>query len=104
MRRTAFAIAVAALIFASFSGVSHATLISPLPAGFVSEAVSGHLTQVWWRGGWRGYGWRGYLGPMAGVATAGVATAGAVMAGAEAGAVDIPIAADGDSVFLPTRR
>ena len=60
MRRTAFAIAVAALIFASFSGVSHATLISPLPAGFVSEAVSGHLTQVWWRGGWRGYGWRGY--------------------------------------------
>lgn len=59
MKRTAFAIAVAAVVFAAASGVSRAAPIAPLPAGVASEAAAGDVTHVWCRWGRCGWGWRG---------------------------------------------
>lgn len=58
MIRTAFAIAVAAFIFAAGVGVSRAAPIAPLPAGVASDVSSGHITHVWCRWGRCGWGWR----------------------------------------------
>ena len=62
MIRMAFAIAVAAFIFAAGVGVSRAAPIAPLPAGVANDAASGNITHVWcrWgRCGWgRGWGYR----------------------------------------------
>lgn len=55
MIRTAFAIAVTALVFATVSGVSQAAPIAPIPAGVANEAAAGNLTQVWC--GWRCRHW-----------------------------------------------
>ena len=46
MIRTAFAVAVAALVFAAVSGVSQATPIAPLAAGIAAD--HGTVTQVRW--------------------------------------------------------
>jgi hypothetical protein len=58
MRRSVFAMAVAASVFAAVSGISQAAPIAPLSPG-VTAADSGQVTQVrWyghrWRGPWRG--------------------------------------------------
>lgn len=50
MVRKAFAIAVMSLVFAAASGVSYASPAAPLPAGVVSAAASGDVTQA--RCGW----------------------------------------------------
>jgi hypothetical protein len=66
MIRTAFAMAVAALLLAAVSGTSQAAPIAPLPA---ATSGRGNLTQVYWRRGyyygyhrrWRHCWWhRGY--------------------------------------------
>lgn len=69
MIRMAFAIAIAALVFAAVSGASHAAPIAPLPAGVASDAGAGNITQVywhhrhywhhhcWWHHGYRHCGW-----------------------------------------------
>ena len=56
MIRMAFAIAVAAFIFAAGVGVSHAAPIAPLPAGVANDAASGNITHVWCRWGRCGWG------------------------------------------------
>jgi len=60
MTRTIFAMAVAGVIFAAVSGTSQAAPIAPLPAGVANDSSA--ITQVYWRGGWRGggYGHRPY--------------------------------------------
>jgi hypothetical protein len=63
MFRTAYAIAIAALLLTAASEVSQAAPISPLPPGVAKEAASGHVIDAWCcrRGGWRGaYVHRGY--------------------------------------------
>jgi hypothetical protein len=59
MRRSVFAMAVAASVFAAVSGTSQAAPIAPLSAG-VTAADSGQVTQVrWYRGRHWGRPWRG---------------------------------------------
>jgi hypothetical protein len=59
MTRTIFAMAVAGVLFAAVSGNSQAAPIAPLSAGVAND--NGAITQVYWRGGWRGgYGYRPY--------------------------------------------
>jgi hypothetical protein len=54
MIRTAFAMAVAALLMTAVSGTSQAAPIAPMASA--SAAQSGSVTKVWWHGRhcWRG--------------------------------------------------
>jgi hypothetical protein len=54
MRRTIFAMTVAALILTAISGTSQAAPIAPLPAGFTDDNV----TKAWWGDCWRDRGGR----------------------------------------------
>ena len=68
MRRTAFALIVAALAFIAVAGTSQAAPIAPLAAGVTGNTDHDGLTQVYWHRGWgwhRGWHrrcWRGRWG------------------------------------------
>jgi hypothetical protein len=46
MFRMVFAVAVAAAVFVAVSGVLQAAPIAPLPAGVLSDAAAGNVTQM----------------------------------------------------------
>ncbi len=59
MKKTVFAIALAALACTAVSGASQAAPIAPLPAGVAADADHGNVTKAWyyhhrhcWRGRW----------------------------------------------------
>jgi hypothetical protein len=50
MLRTIFAVVISGLVLAAISGASQGTPIAPCPAGVVSDAAAGNVTQVHWCG------------------------------------------------------
>jgi hypothetical protein len=48
MKKTVFAIALAALACTAVSGMAQAAPIAPLPAGVAADADNGYVTKAWY--------------------------------------------------------